>query len=271
MVQFTDIHFGEDYEKDEESNAVMLDILQREQPDLIVITGDMVSGYAWDETTKPWFSQIYANFTKALVQYGQYWATTAGNHDTEADLTREEVSEVDRSYNLSLTQPNAANISNAFNYMLPVYDQAGANIATRLWFLDTGHEACLGEEGWDCVRPDQVEWFRQEHNKIDVNDPTKGKGFLFIHIPLNEYLNLYNDYRFFGTKGEDICCWSINTGLFSALKEQKTVEWVTAGHDHNNDYYGQYQGINLAYGRKSGVGGYGPKKMKVGARVFEVT
>jgi hypothetical protein len=59
--------------------------------------------------------------TKVLMEHGTYWATTAGNHDSEADLTREEISELDRSFPLSLTQPNAANISHAFNYMLPIY------------------------------------------------------------------------------------------------------------------------------------------------------
>jgi hypothetical protein len=63
----------------------------------------------------------------------------------------------------------------------------------------------------------------------------------------------------------------VNTGLFAALKEQRTVEWVSAGHDHNNDYYGKYQGINLAYGRKTGFGSYGPANITNGARVFEVT
>ena len=87
-----------------------------------------------------------------------------------------------------------------------------------------------------------------------------------------EYVHLYNDYNFFGTKGEEICCWSVNTGLFGALKEQPTVEWVSCGHDHNNDYFGNYEGINLAYGRKTGYGCYGPSwPMKRGARVFEVT
>lgn len=84
-------------------------------------------------------------------------------------------------------------------------------------------------------------------------------------------MNLYNDYSYFGQRGEDICCWSVNTGLFAALKEQRTVEWVSAGHDHNNDYYGKYQGINLAYGRKTGFGSYGPANITNGARVFEVT
>lgn len=69
------------------------------------------------------------------------------------------------------------------------------------------------------MRPDQVEWFRQEHSKINESDSTKGKGFLFIHIPISEYLNLFNDYAFYGEKGEDVCCGSVNTGLFAALKE----------------------------------------------------
>ena len=46
----------------------------------------------------------------------------------------------------------------------------------------------------------------------------------------------------------------MNTGLFSALVEQKIVEWVSVGHDHDNDYYGLVDGIYLAYGRKTGYG-----------------
>lgn len=79
---------------------------------------------------------------------------TAGNHDSQGDITREEVSEVDRSYNLSLTKPNAANISHSFNYWLPVYNSNGTEIAFRLWFIDSGDEGCLGTNGYDCVRPD---------------------------------------------------------------------------------------------------------------------
>ena len=63
----------------------------------------------------------------------------------------------------------------------------------------------------------------------------------------------------------------INTGLFGALIEQKTVEWVSCGHDHDNDFWGTYQGMKLAYGRKTGFGCYGPDFFKRGARVFEVT
>ena len=63
----------------------------------------------------------------------------------------------------------------------------------------------------------------------------------------------------------------MNTGLFAALKEQPSVEWVTCGHDHDNDYWGRYQGVNLAFGRKTGFGSYGPDGFKRGARIFEFT
>ena len=52
------------------------------------------------------------------------------------------------------------------------------------------------------------------------------------------------------------------------MKEQPTVEWVSVGHDHNNDYYGKYDGITLGYGRKTGYSCYGPDNMLRGSRVF---
>ncbi|CDW88364.1 metallophosphoesterase [Stylonychia lemnae] len=272
FVQFTDIHFGESPEQDLGSQNVMRKVLELEKPDFAVVTGDVVSGYMWDGITDGWYAEQFKTFVKPLYEHNMNWALTAGNHDTQGDLNREQVSELDRTYNLSMTKPNAPNISHAFNYMLPVYDQSGQNISFRLWFIDSGEDQdCMGVGGYDCVRPDQIEWFRQQNKAIPESDPTKGKGFLFVHIPLSEYINLYNNDQFYGKRQEDICCWAVNTGLFGALKEQKTVEWVTVGHDHNNDYYGNYDGINLAYGRKTGYACYGPDNMQRGARVFEVT
>jgi predicted MPP superfamily phosphohydrolase len=154
MVQFTDIHFGEDEPDDLDNMRLISDIIEQEKPDLAIITGDIVSGYAWDQKTRPWTAVQYANLTKTLTKHSLYWATTAGNHDSEGDLTREEVSEFDRAHEFSLTQKNAANISHSFNYWLPIYDSNGESVQFRLWFLDTGHEDCLNEKGWDCVRPD---------------------------------------------------------------------------------------------------------------------
>jgi hypothetical protein len=50
-----------------------------------------------------------------------------------------------------------------------------------------------------------------------------------------------------------------------------TVAWASAGGDHSTDFWGTYNGINLSYGRKSGFGSYGPKFMKRGARILDLS
>ena len=48
MVQFTDLHFGESEQNDLRSQKEMNDILSKLKPDLVVLTGDMHSNYAWN-------------------------------------------------------------------------------------------------------------------------------------------------------------------------------------------------------------------------------
>jgi len=66
IVQFTDLHFGETLEEDEQTYELMKMVIDKEQPDLVAVTGDVVSGYAWDETTFPWYETKYHKFTQAL-------------------------------------------------------------------------------------------------------------------------------------------------------------------------------------------------------------
>lgn len=82
MIQLTDIHYGELDALDEKNNEVISTLIEAENPDLAVVTGDVVSGYAWDGETKPWFSKVYHKFADTLTKHNINWALTAGNHDT---------------------------------------------------------------------------------------------------------------------------------------------------------------------------------------------
>ena len=88
MVQFTDLHLSESDDK-EQTFKVIRKVLEIEKPDLAVVSGDVVSGYEWKGKTTPWYAPLYDKFAKVLIENNQYWALTAGNHDSEADLTRE--------------------------------------------------------------------------------------------------------------------------------------------------------------------------------------
>lgn len=62
-------------------------------------------------------------------------------------------------------------------------------------------------------------------------------------------------------------CSEINTGIVDAFLEKcawlrgvrfrGNVVALFVGHDHPNDFTVDYKGLMLAYGRKSGYGGYG--------------
>jgi predicted MPP superfamily phosphohydrolase len=123
MVQFTDMHYGEGDDKDQKNNDLIKAILGFEQPDFVINTGDVVSGYMWDGETTPWTSIYWNKFATTIQDAGYHWASTAGNHDTQGDLTRQQVSDLDVSYDMAMTKPNAEpTLTHAFNYMLPVYD-----------------------------------------------------------------------------------------------------------------------------------------------------
>ena len=93
IVQFTDLHFGHSTEeKDTRTQKLIRDIIEWEKPELAVVTGDVISGNKWDKRTIGWAEKQYRKMTEVMTQCKQYWAFTAGNHDCEADLDREQLS-----------------------------------------------------------------------------------------------------------------------------------------------------------------------------------
>lgn len=154
--------------------------------------------------------------------------------------------------------------------MKAVYDQSGENKLFYLWSFDSMSDGCEGVDGWGCVYPDTVQWYVETSRKFIEEDGKALQGYAFMHIPLPEYIDLFNTKEVFGYNVENICCQAVNTGLYAAFKEMNNMKGVFCGHDHDNDFWGDYNGIALHYGRKTGFGGYGPRFFqKRGARILE--
>jgi hypothetical protein len=73
-----------------------------ESPDLVVFTGDMLSGYAWNGE-RGWAKTLHDRVVAPCEEARVPWAIAIGNHDTEADLTAYEIIELDKQRPLSLT------------------------------------------------------------------------------------------------------------------------------------------------------------------------
>ncbi|CAE8722867.1 unnamed protein product [Polarella glacialis] len=172
----------------------------------------------------------------------------------------------------SLTVDRPSDIHGASNYVVPILGSDGKP-AAYVWLLDSSDDHCLGKTGWGCVYPDQVKWFRDTAKRLKEEDGRVVPGIMFHHIPLDEVNTAWNNLsiEINGSRGEPVCCASVNTGLFDAILEAGNIWGVFHGHDHNNDFVALYKGVHLGFGRKSGYGGYGGDvASQRGSRIFEL-
>ncbi|WP_318615699.1 metallophosphoesterase family protein [Sporosarcina sp. YIM B06819] len=263
IVQLTDLHIGanDGNPADVRTFKGITEIIQHEMPDLIVITGDLI----WSEAEGS--DQSYRRVLDYVSQWGIPFAIVYGNHDSEANITREELFEIQKGYELSIAERGPENIHGVGNYTLTV-QSANEEEGAVLYFLDSGAYAPknIGNYGW--IHSDQVSWFTAESRKYADASTKQLPALAFFHIPLPEYKEVLEVGKVSGHKLEQVCSPQVNSGLFAAILEAENVMGTFVGHDHDNDYCGELHGISLCYGRSAGYNVYGA--LERGARVIKL-
>lgn len=148
----------------------------------------------------------------------------------------------------------------------------------NLWFFDSGNRGCNGQgTGFGCIERDVVEWYQKRSDELEKEQGARLPAMAFFHIPPQEFMDGWmvrakyrNDEQHYNTTGHKMqvtSCSEINTGIVDAFLEKcawlrgvrfrGNVVALFVGHDHPNDFTVDYKGLMLAYGRKSGYGGYG--------------
>lgn len=264
IVQLTDLHIGPDdgNEADVKTFKLISEIIQKEIPDLIVITGDLI----WSGAEGA--AQTYLRVLDHIAQWDIPFAIVYGNHDSEANVTREELYEMQEGYANSISEPGPDDIHGVGNYSLAIQSREGEEEEALLYFLDSGAYAPINVGGYEWIHSDQVNWYVSESQKHKDLNAGQIPALAFFHIPLPEYKDVLEVGKVTGNKLEPVCSPKINSGLFTAILEEGNVMGTFVGHDHDNDYCGELHGISLCYGRITGYNVYGPKER--GARVIQL-
>lgn len=267
IVQFTDIHWKYGNPASDEAGERMAEVLDAEKPDLVVFTGDVIFA-------KP-AREGLDKALEATISRGIPFAVTWGNHDDEQDLSRKELSAhvATKAGNLTST---VEGISGVTNYTLSVKSTDGKRDAAVLYIFDSNSYSPIKKvKGYDWIKHDQVEWYRQTSKAFTAaNNGKPLPALAFFHIPLPEFHEAaQNESAYFvGTRKEKACAPEINTGLAAAMLEAGDVMGVFVGHDHVNDYVVDWRGILLGYGRfTGGATVYHDIPEGNGARVIELT
>lgn len=247
IVQFTDVHWVSGSEHSAVSEKCMNLVLDEEKPDLVVFSGDFVTGKpaakGLDEVLQPTLSR------------GIPFAMTFGNHDDEQGLSRAQLFELIKKYKGSLTETTPG-ISGVTNYTLTLKSSDGDKDAVVIYIFDSNSYSPLEvAKGYDWIKTDQINWYVDKSKKFTAaNDGNALPALAFFHIPLPEFNEAASneDAQLIGTRREKACAPVVNSGLFTSMLEQGDVMGVFVGHDHVNDYAVEWKGMMLCYGRFTG-------------------
>lgn len=274
IVQFTDLHWMDGRAEDQRTRELMERVLEAEQPDLVVFTGDLIYtgpvSPGDQECTQP--EQAFREAVAAVETAGIPWAFVFGNHDTEKLITRRELMQIALEHPHTLAEPGPEEIAGTGNYSLEIAGPDG-RAAALLYFLDTGSYSEVEHvPGYNWVQRDQISWLTGESARLNMQaGAAKLPALAFFHIPLPEYQEMWDTQICRGHQFERVCSPVINSGLFAALLEMEDVRGTFCGHDHVNDYTGSLHGIRLCYGRATGYNTYGREGFMRGARVIRMT
>ncbi|MDR1330867.1 MAG: metallophosphoesterase family protein [Tannerella sp.] len=266
IMQVTDTHIVRDSPHSQESVEMLRQTLEAERPDLVIFTGDVVTG-------PPCVAGLEMVLAP-VIERGVPWALVFGNHDDEQDLSRAQLAELVTGYpHFAGKMKKVKDVSGYGNYVLEIKGAARGATKALLYCMDSHAYSAMQPlvEGYAWLAFDQVKWYRRTSERYtSANGGQPLPALAFFHIPLPEYRNASRGNIMAGTRLEDECAPEINSGMFVAMLEKGDVMGTFVGHDHVNDYIFNHFGIALVYGRFSGSETT-YTQLKNGVRLIELT
>ncbi|KAF1851497.1 Metallo-dependent phosphatase [Cucurbitaria berberidis CBS 394.84] len=272
ITVFSDLHFGEPesargrHDADFKTINTMKSVLNNEQPNLVVLNGDLTScEWVAPENANSLVDQIVA----PLVERNIPFATTWGNHDASKTCSTRLMSEHmwdmkgTNGKKLSFTTssvPGEYGQVGTSNYLIPVYSSSDASkLEMLLWFFDSKGGRVYQPNGGDMtvanwVDDKVVSWFRQSSNEFRQQYGRVVPSLAFVHIPVHAARAFQKDggrtgatepgldEELIGHQGDvcdnnDNCNYNgADTPFMKALIETEGLMAVFSGHDHGVDW-----------------------------------
>ncbi|MDO5571359.1 MAG: metallophosphoesterase family protein [Bacteroidales bacterium] len=267
LVQFTDVHYVKGSDVSVQSLDAMNVVLDQEKPDLVIFTGDIVTG---NPAVEGWNDVL-----KVVIDKKIPYIVTFGNHDHEVGISNEDLAKMILEKPYCMNEKGSASTYGCFNGVVALRNRNNSKPEMLVYYINSNDYSKFkdkGIEGYGCIERDQIDWYEKQSQKFASNNNNVSlPSLMFFHIAIPEFVDaLGNDKtKYVGIRLEKECNPELNSGLFNAMMHQGGVMGVFVGHDHNNDYISSYGGMALGYGRFTGSKNTYQDLMN-GARVFEL-
>lgn len=271
ILVLADIQSG--YPVGEALKAYIAEALDETEPDLVIFLGDNIM--AADDGTTEGYLKGFDEVLPILEQREVPFTLVFGNHDYETapDELKDHVLEIYQRYDGCLAYDADPSLHGCGTHNLPILDSKGEKTVFNLWLFDSGDYAYdeNGEKhGYDCVRADQIEWYKNKSNELkEANGGELVPSLAFQHIvtqevtqkvmislpfQIDDYGKHFDDgtsatriQKFYAFSGivDGLPRASLqNEGQWDAFVEQGDVLACFFGHDHKNNCKTTVDGVD---------------------------
>ena len=241
--------------------------LDKAEPDLVIFLGDIVMGAETDED----YWKGYADLLQPLVDRDIPFTLVFGNHDDQdsnKNSTKDDKLAKYMEFDNCLAYDADPALHGSGTHNLEILSSDGTKTAFNLWMMDSGDYT---DEGYDCVRADQLAWYTETSEALEAANGGKVPSLMFQHIVPAEVAKQvmftvkgdlgdlastdFNDGtsatylpNIFGFEEgwmfEQACPSRDCEGQWDAISERGDVLGVFFGHDHINTYVANVNGID---------------------------
>ena len=180
IMHVTDTHL--DFDNVDASVWAIGVACDREQPDVVVITGDNVTNKDDANETKELIGKLMGVFEEREIPV----AVTFGNHDSECGaMSREELMAYYNTFSCSVSVDDGDALPGCGTYNVPVLASDSDEVKFNIWVFDSGD---YDDEGhYACVTSEQVEWYKAKSDELTAaNGGEKVYSVAFQHIIVDE-------------------------------------------------------------------------------------
>lgn len=266
ILQLTDLHYHLPHmTKDTDERVKKL--VEANNPDFIVITGDSVYGPT---------NVMYTKHVAELMDSFEIpWAIVYGNHDDEGKADKYWMGSVYENSKYGVYENGPCNIGGTGNYAVNL-TKDGQPFYSLIMMDSNRVTPYNGKNEYGSFTPSQVSWYSWLQQGLVDNG--YDKSMMFFHVPFPEYLDAYEAWEQSGfdpsigsgSKNEGVCSAPYNPGMFNKILERGATTHVFVGHDHVNDFTVNYKGVTLTYGVKSSKQFYFDEQM-IGGTVIKIS
>lgn len=259
ILQLTDPQFRDTTQMEERAFAPMRETIEKVNPDLILVTGDIVYGkYDHDGVA-------FAAFVTFMDSFGIPWAPVFGNHDNEANIGVDW--QCEQLENAEHCLFKRGELTGNGNYTVGIAQ--GDNLLRVFYMLDSNGCSAPSPASEGKVKKtagfaqDQIDWYTADIMRLYEADPTVKISFAFHIQPaiaaeaLGEYGSSFPIYleeagnNSVGIIGVQVPTeWDKNLSVWNGLKALG-VDSLFVGHEHCISASIVYDGVRLQFGQKS--------------------